>query len=332
MPDETRDSGLEFPINQQLLEDSTRAREEWRVIRDRLAKIDQNRGKVSPTVFERVRRDYDVRLQEATAELLRRKESVDRELASLRETRKKIAAQLEDHRQRLEEIKFRNTLGEFSEEEYQAQARTEQDKIAKFETVITAVDNNIGRYDSIFAGDAGLFAAAEEPGPREEEVSDFAEVSGSGPMPHEAAPVTDSKGFVIDEAAGPDYFSAPTDADRTNPEIGEESTTGRTKPAERGADILRRPRVVVISGTEAGAAYPIKGTLSFGRAESNTVVLRDAKASRQHAQIQQQGNEYVLIDLNSSNGTHVNGQRVEEHVLSNGDEIQIGDFILQFQA
>lgn len=332
MADETRDAGLEFPINQQLLEDATRAREEWRVLRDRLSKIDQSRGQVSPIVYERVRRDYESRLQEATAGLLKRKEAVDRELAALRETRGKIASQLGDHRHRLEEIKFRNTLGEFTEEEYQGQARLEQDKIAKFETVITAVDSNIGRYEAIFKGEAELFATAEETGPAEEEISGVAEITGGTPMPHEAEPITDAKGFVVEEEAGPDYFSAPTDADKTNPELAAEGTTGRTPASGGGSDLLRRPRVVIISGTEAGAAYPIKGTLTFGRAESNTVVLRDAKVSRQHAQIQQQGNEFVLIDLNSSNGTHVNGQRVEEHVLGNGDEIQIGDFVLQFQA
>ena len=39
----------------------------------------------------------------------------------------------------------------------------------------------------------------------------------------------------------------------------------------------------------------------------------------------------MIIDLNSSNGTYINGENVEEHVLSNGDEILIGDTLLQFQ-
>lgn len=330
MTDANAEAGLEFPINQQLLEDATRSREEWRVVRDRLAKIDQNKGQVSPIVYERVRRDYDARLKEATAELLQRKKSVDQELSTLRETRKKIHAQLEDHRHRLEEIKFRNTLGEFSEEEYQSAARNEQEKIAKFETVIGAVDNNINRYESIFEGEVELFASPEAASGGDD--SALNEVSGMSGIPHDAEPITDAKGFVIDEGTGPDYFGDATDADRTSPEI-EDSQTERGAPsAGVSPDGKRWARVVIISGDDAGASYPVKGTISFGRAESNTVVLKDSKASRQHAQIQQQGSEYVVVDLNSSNGTFVNGQRIEEHVLSNGDEIIIGDAVMQFQA
>ena len=330
MTEPVAEAALEFPINQQLLEDATRSREEWRVVRDRLAKIDENKGQVSPAVYERVRRDYDGRLKEATADLLQKKQSVDRELAALRGTRKKIGAQLEEHRQRLEEIKFRNTLGEFSEEGYQSAARAEQEKIAKFETVIGAVDNNINRYEAIFEGDVELFAAPEPPG--RDEVSGLSAVSGLHTEAGEAEPITDAKGFVLEEEAGPDYFGGTTDAEGTSPRL-DDGETARDLPAPQdAAKALPRARVVIVSGDEAGSAYPIKGTISFGRAEANTVVLKDAKVSRQHAQIQQQGNEFVLVDLNSSNGTFVNGQRVEEHVLASGDEIAIGDAVMQFQA
>lgn len=333
MTDEARDPSPEFPINQQLLEDSTRSREQWRVLNDRLAKIDESKNQVSPAVYERVRRDYNERLQEATQELLLRKESVDKELRTLRETHKKIAVQLGEHRQRLEELKFRNTLGEFTEEEYQAQAQSAGDKIAKFETIINSVDNNISRYEEIFKNESQLFAQMPPP-PSTVNVPKTTPATRTSSVPQEAEPVTDAKGFVLEEEGGPDYFSATPSARHKESDIGEsatikafaiDDTDNKTEP------VLKRARVVIISGEDAGGTYPIKGTVSFGRAESNTVVLKDAKVSRQHAQIQQQGNEYVLIDLNSSNGTYVNGQRIEEHVLSNGDEIHIGDYLLQFQ-
>jgi len=229
-------------------------------------------------------------------------------------------------------MQFRNTLGEFDEEKYQAAAREEQDKIAKFETVLSAVDTNISRYEAIFASDEELFAAPE-PHVEEEEISGEEDISSVTSPGHEAEPVTDAEGFVVEEEGGPDYFSAATDAGKEAPGA-ETSTTSKIPPdlnAPRPAE-KQRARVIVINGDDAGAAYTVKATVSFGRAESNTIVLRDAKVSRQHAQIQQQGSEYVVVDLNSSNGTYVNGQRIEEHVLSNGDEIQIGDAIMQFQA
>lgn len=331
---------LDFPINQQLLEDATRARESWRVIRDRIAKIEENRSQVSDAVYKRVKSDYSERLDQATDEVMRKKADIDREIAILAETRKKVEGQLAEHSAKLEEIKFRNTLGEFTEEEYQSLARTEQEKIGKFETVQNAVAGNMRRYQSVFEDEPELGGTTLPPSEpeeeEEEEVSEAGEVTGLTP-PHGGPPdLSEETGPDIRPEEGPDYFGAEaeqeTDADKTNPELEESATAKATSsPASRPRVETPKARVVIISGDEAGAAYPLKGVVSIGRAESNTISLRDAKVSRQHAQIQQQGEEFVVLDLNSSNGTYVNGQKVEEYVLANGDEITIGDYVMQFQ-
>lgn len=323
--DTTGETTLDFPINDKLLEEAIQSREEWRVVRDRLTKADQSKGQVSSVVYERVRRDYEAKLREVTSELLRKKETVDREVATLAETRKKISTQLDNHRHKLEEIKFRNTLGEYTEEEYQSSARTEQDKIAKFETVLNAVETNIRRYESIFSEDKDILSAVGKG------VAEMGDISAFTPVDHEAPPITDAKGFIIEEPEGGDYFApTATDAYQSEESATAKDITGTIMPRVPKPK-KRIPRVVIIGGEGAGNFHPIKGTITFGRAESNTVVLRNAKVSRQHAEIQEQGGGYVIIDLNSSNGTFVNGQRIDEHVLSNGDEIQIGDFTLQFQ-
>lgn len=314
---------LQFPINQDLLDAASKAKEEWRVIRDRLAKIEEHREQVTDVVYKRVMTDYKARIKAVTDAVLEKKADVDRELASLAETQGNIVKELEGHRHALEEIKFRNTLGEFTEEEYQKQARDEQDKISKFETILSAVNSNIHRYEALFEDEPDLFAA-QEPAPAGEAAPEEAEVSGLTPIAPSTEPVTDEAGYVLEEE-GPDYFGT-TEPDGTSPGI-EPSTTGKVEAAAAGPGA----RIVVINGEDAGMAFPLKGTASFGRAESNTVTIRDAKVSRQHAQLQQQGNEYILIDLNSSNGTYVNGERIEEYVLSNGDEIMIGDCVMQFQ-
>ena len=109
--------------------------------------------------------------------------------------------------------------------------------------------------------------------------------------------------------------------------MGKQDWMETTKPGVTGA-----PQITIIGGAEnVGKTYPITGTLSIGRSHTNQIILKDAKASRQHAEIRLQGNECVLIDLNSSNGSLVNGQRVHEHILAPNDEIQIGDFVMQFQ-
>jgi hypothetical protein len=304
---------LEFPINQELLASATQLKEQWKVIKDRLEKIEEHKEKVSPPVYQRVRSDYEKKLKEITDTVLEKKRTIDRELVTLYETQKRIAAQLETHRHTLEEIKFRNVLGEFSEEEYQRKAKDEQDKINKFETILSAVNTNISRYEDLFHEEIEVLPSEEEP--QEKEAAS-----------EEAIPASEE---FYEGLGGADYF---TTGEVTTP--GEEAPeifiTEKTKPGRHAAS--EKTRVVIISGDDAGATYPIKESVSFGRAESNTVVLRDAKVSRQHAKIVKQGEEYVLVDLNSSNGTFVNGERIEEHVLANNDEFQIGDTVLQFQA
>jgi adenylate cyclase len=80
--------------------------------------------------------------------------------------------------------------------------------------------------------------------------------------------------------------------------------------------------------------FPLVGkTLSLGRAKDNNVVFSSHKVSRRHAIVHAQGaSEYSLVDLGSSNGTHLNGRRVVEPVaLQHGDVIQIGEQSLSFR-
>lgn len=62
----------------------------------------------------------------------------------------------------------------------------------------------------------------------------------------------------------------------------------------------------------------------FGRAEDNEVVLVADEVSRHHAKIVRRGDEFLLVDLKSLNGTYVNRQRIVERVLSHEDELWLG--------
>lgn len=80
--------------------------------------------------------------------------------------------------------------------------------------------------------------------------------------------------------------------------------------------------------------FPLVGkTFSLGRAKDNNVVFTSAKVSRRHALVHAQGGaEFSLVDLGSSNGTHLNGRRVIQPVtLQHGDVIQIGEESLVFR-
>ncbi len=90
------------------------------------------------------------------------------------------------------------------------------------------------------------------------------------------------------------------------------------------------PRLCVVSNDQKGRVYPLTDRLAIGRGATNEIVTADPRASRVHATIEQRDGtgRWGLTDPGSTNGTFVNGQRVGQIELRDGDLIQIGDFAL----
>src|SRR5512137_380248 len=79
--------------------------------------------------------------------------------------------------------------------------------------------------------------------------------------------------------------------------------------------------------------FPLLTTeISIGRHQANAVVLEGEDISRKHARITRKDEDYILTDLDSHNGTLVNGQIVRSVKLKSGDEIRIGKYRLVFVA
>jgi len=73
------------------------------------------------------------------------------------------------------------------------------------------------------------------------------------------------------------------------------------------------------------------GGKTIGRAPGNDVVLENLLVSGHHARIDQAGGEYILTDLQSKNGTYVNGARVTSAKLKHGDQVLVGKHTLVFE-
>jgi hypothetical protein len=88
-------------------------------------------------------------------------------------------------------------------------------------------------------------------------------------------------------------------------------------------------RLVMHSGPLAGKAFPMEKTELFvGRDLSNDIVINDPEVSRRHARLFLQGNNFVLEDLGSTNGTAVNGQRLlGPYILHPGETVVFGEHI-----
>jgi hypothetical protein len=90
--------------------------------------------------------------------------------------------------------------------------------------------------------------------------------------------------------------------------------------------------LVVVSGDTPGRRIALQGSMVIGRAEPADVVLADARVSRSHCRIAVQGSHVAVTDLDSTNGTFVDGRRVATQArLAPGGRLRVGDCILEHQ-
>jgi pSer/pThr/pTyr-binding forkhead associated (FHA) protein len=76
-----------------------------------------------------------------------------------------------------------------------------------------------------------------------------------------------------------------------------------------------------------------KEPVSIGRLNECTIPLTDGNVSRRHAEVRASTRGYVVADLGSTNGTKVNGLRIQgEQALANGDIVSVGSTHLRFEA
>jgi predicted component of type VI protein secretion system len=90
--------------------------------------------------------------------------------------------------------------------------------------------------------------------------------------------------------------------------------------------------VTVIFGGQEQQTFPLdKPALVVGRDPSCDIQIDNLGISRNHCQFLRRGTAYIVQDMNSANGTFVNGRRIAEHYLNDQDEIVIGKYVLKFR-
>ena len=82
----------------------------------------------------------------------------------------------------------------------------------------------------------------------------------------------------------------------------------------------------------SGQEHPLENPVTrMGRAVENEIVILDKRSSREHALIRREGRKAILEDLSSTNGTYLNGERLQHAVqLRDGDQIGVGDVAFVF--
>ncbi len=128
------------------------------------------------------------------------------------------------------------------------------------------------------------------------------------------------------------------DSPRLEPPPVVEDLIARPMPPMGGADLdatisLQKRSFLKLKKEDGGEETYLLGVepLSIGRNHKNDIVLLDRSISRKHAEVKfESSGKYTLLDLSSGGGIYINGERVKQSALKNGDEIIIGDFHLKF--
>ena len=109
----------------------------------------------------------------------------------------------------------------------------------------------------------------------------------------------------------------------------------RVHPIGVGLEVVIREffeQRVVYQVHEKGRFDLVTDVTRAGRHPESDIFLDDITVSRRHAEFMKSHGGYTVRDVGSLNGTYVNRERIEEAVLSSGDEVQIGKFKLVYLA
>jgi two-component system, cell cycle response regulator len=99
----------------------------------------------------------------------------------------------------------------------------------------------------------------------------------------------------------------------------------------RKLTVPHRPVLVVLTGNELGTRVVVDRSLMIGRAPDADLTLSDQMISWHHARVEDRGDGWALFDLDSTNGTTVNGERKPEFLLRPNDRIVFGATAVSFE-
>jgi hypothetical protein len=131
----------------------------------------------------------------------------------------------------------------------------------------------------------------------------------------------------------PEQAQEPERPPPPQPESGRTMVYGAAgriaEPLEERAQVRQAKALLVLDGKRLVVG---SGGATLGRSRQCDVVLNDPNVSRTHAELRPRGGSWVLTDLGSTNGSSVNGRRIDAPtVIKPGDEIELGSSLMRFE-
>lgn len=324
-------------------------------------RAEQMKDKVKDVVWRRVVNDYARRVAELEEQASPLRTQVRVEYQKLRALSDRTrglndAAEIEKS-----ELEFRHAVGELTQKQLDDRLRGPVEILEHCQADLAAIDEQRARFLSAFSSEAELEQPAE-PAAR----AASGKTDPARPATRPAAPKPEDEPGVTVLAPGPlakgrppedEGEPAPTRKFTTPPAptpsgaviepdvtsiVSAEQLAAMSEaakadaPAADGTDertfMLPVAGLLINSDTPSPSEYRLAAMNYLGRAEDSHVMIARPGVSRKHALIVAGTGGFSIKDLASQNGTFVNGQRITEQPLNDGDQIVIGDTKLVFRT
>ncbi|GEM_PF-1916705 len=317
---------MDFEALGKLTKDVSALQKQQTVMLERLEKLNEKADTISEIVHEKIFNDYQHKLEQLNMEITPLYDQLKLRKAELVEAISDVEEELKAYMVEKEEISVRAELGEFSEKKaaskIDALDKENEDKFERKDKLTSELE----KVDEVLSVEVGLQKMPfSVPEPATEVGKDLSEAVAEDIQEDvvEDAPSTLSE-ELPDEAILPPL--PPTgDTEKTILDLGKEVEQGSTM-------LFRPPTLTVVSGDSKGTEFRLKmGVTNIGSGSGNDIRMDDPSIAEKHAQITFGPDGFTIYDYNTPGGIMVNGQRISEHLVQNGDKIQIGDVELRFE-
>ncbi len=320
---------MDFEVLGKLTKDINGLQKQQTVLLERIEKLAEKADTVSDVVYARIMGDYQQKLDTLNMELSPLYDQLKLKKAELIESIDEVEEELKAYMVEKEEISVRAELGEFSQKKAASKIEAlEKENEDKFDR-LNKLKSELEKVDEVLAAEVGEQDMPSPVLPQPEEPEDLPEA------------VADDIPEDVELMDGPSTLSEDVpDAELLPPPPPDGIVTGDTektvldleKEVQQGSTVLfRPPTLTVVSGELEGTEYRLKmGVTNIGSGKENDIVMSDPSIAEKHAQITFGPDGFTIYDYNTPGGIMVNGQRISERLVQNGDKIQIGDVELRF--
>jgi hypothetical protein len=322
-------------IDLSTLDELTALKRQREAISQRIAVMNEKRGKVSEEVYQRVHADYQQQLQELAAKAAPLRQQAAAGWQALKIEMARIEADFNAARLDKEEIEFRHSLGEFDAAELKRRLRSVDERVEASTRLRDKAAQLKARYLAAVESEGELEAGDEDtarmpaiPDPPKPAAAAASTLRTQPPAPE--LPATTLRAPPSAPAADATLVAAPLPAATGSSPARAASSRSSRNP---DATVVFRQGRLEPRNPEAGSVVQTLGLrpISIGSGSECDLQLQVAGLGKRHAEISMTRAGFCVRDTSSSGTISVNGETVSERVLADGDALAIGPALFHFR-